>query len=119
MTTLTETALGATQLFKCLSDETRLQLMLLLHEEGELCVCELTEALDLSQPKVSRHLANLRLCGLLSDQRRGQWVFYRLADSLPAWARQVLDVTQAEDQETLRVARGRLARMKNRPSQCC
>ena len=49
--------LTPTTVFKCLADETRVRLMLLITREDELCVCELTCALDESQPKVSRHLA--------------------------------------------------------------
>ena len=49
--------LNPLQLFKTLSDETRLSLVLLLREKGELCVCELTTTLRESQPKISRHLA--------------------------------------------------------------
>ncbi|MEX1056755.1 MAG: metalloregulator ArsR/SmtB family transcription factor [Natronospirillum sp.] len=111
--------LAAVQWFKCLADETRLRIMLLVYEERELCVCELTEALNLSQPKISRHLANLRLCGLLTDQRRGQWVFYRLAETLPHWANQVLAVTSADQQALMTSARYRLAVMKDRPERCC
>ncbi|WKE67093.1 metalloregulator ArsR/SmtB family transcription factor [Gallaecimonas kandeliae] len=76
--------------YKCLADDTRLRCLLMLAAKGELCVCELTEALALSQPKVSRHLAQLREAGLLSARRDGKWVFYRLAHELPAWASQVL-----------------------------
>jgi len=77
--------------FKCLSDETRLRCVALLHKRGELCVCELTQALGLSQPKISRHLALLRASGVLSDRRQGAWVYYRLHPDLPAWALAVLD----------------------------
>ena len=59
--------LSPAALFKCLSDETRARATLLIAREGELCVCELVCALDDSQPKVSRHLAQLRGCGLLLD----------------------------------------------------
>lgn len=79
-----------TRFFKCLSDETRLSIMLLIFTEGELCVCELISALQDSQPKVSRHLAQLRNCGLLQDERRGQWVYYKLHHNLPLWAHNVL-----------------------------
>ncbi|MDX9688544.1 ArsR/SmtB family transcription factor, partial [Halopseudomonas formosensis] len=61
--------LTPTTVFKCLADETRIRLMLLITREEELCVCELTCALNESQPKVSRHLAQLRNCGLLEDRR--------------------------------------------------
>ncbi len=83
------------QFFKCLADETRLRCLLLLQQRGELCVCELTQALQMSQPKISRHLALLRTCRLLQDRRQGAWVYYRLHPALPAWALAVL-TTAAE-----------------------
>jgi ArsR family transcriptional regulator len=79
--------------YKCLSEDTRLKCLLLVTLKGELCVCDLISALQLSQPKVSRHLAELRKCGILSDQRRGKWVFYRLNQALPKWAVDVLILT--------------------------
>ena len=63
--------------FKLLADETRLRIVILLRS-GELCVCELCEVLQMPQPKVSQQLAKLRDRGLVTDERRGQWVFYRL-----------------------------------------
>ncbi|MEE2289480.1 metalloregulator ArsR/SmtB family transcription factor, partial [Klebsiella pneumoniae] len=57
--------LTALKLFKNLSDETRLGIVLLLRELGEPCVCDFCTALDESQPKISRHLAMLRESGLL------------------------------------------------------
>ena len=79
------------QLFKNLSDETRLSLMLLLREKGELCVCELSSTLKESQPKISRHLALLRESGLLIDRRDGKWIHYRLSPHMPAWAAAVIE----------------------------
>lgn len=76
--------------FKCLSDDTRLRCVTLLQKQGKLCVCELTAALDLSQPKISRHLASLRQCGLLLDSREGQWVYYQINPKLPDWAFPIL-----------------------------
>lgn len=106
-------------LFKTLSDPTRLQTLLLIQEESELCVCELTEALNLSQPKVSRHLAQLRNTGLLSDRRQGQWVFYRFAETMPGWVVDVLQVTAHHNAAFMETARYRLAVMKDRPDRCC
>lgn len=63
--------LACLQLFKNLSDETRLGIVLLLREMGELCVCDLCTALEQSQPKISRHLAMLRESGLLLDCKQG------------------------------------------------
>lgn len=74
-----------------LANDTRQRCLLLLLAHDELCVCELTHALGLSQPHVSRHLAMLREAGLVSDRRQGQWVHYRLAPDLPGWVRRVLD----------------------------
>lgn len=79
------------QFFKMLSDETRIRCLLLIAREGQLCVCELTEALQESQPKISRHLAQLRQSGLLVDTRKGQWVYYQLAQDLPGWLRKVVE----------------------------
>ena len=80
-------------LFRALADETRLRCVNLVLREGELCVCKLTYALGLTQPKISRHLATLRASGLLVDRREGLWVYYRVAAGLPAWAVSLLEVT--------------------------
>ena len=69
-----------------LSDLTRLRILMLLLPIGERCVCDLTLALDLPQPKISRHLAVLRETGLLLDRRAGLWIHYRLHPDLPSWA---------------------------------
>jgi ArsR family transcriptional regulator len=85
------TALTPLQLFKHLSEETRLSITLLLRAKSELCVCELTAVLDRPQPKVSRHLAMLREGGLLQDRREGKWIYYRLSPHMPAWAAAVIE----------------------------
>lgn len=87
--------------YKCLSDDTRLKCLLLITLKGELCVCDLISALKLSQPKVSRHLAELRKCGILSDHRRGKWVFYQLNQALPKWALEVLALTSKDNHSYL------------------
>ena len=76
--------------FSALADPTRLRCLLLLTAEGELCVCELTHALNESQPKISRHLAMLRELEIVSDRREGLWIHYRLSPELPSWAREIL-----------------------------
>lgn len=65
-------------LFKALSDETRLRIMVLLSKR-ELCVCQLEWALATIQAKVSRHLTVLKNAGLVKDRREGLWIFYSLA----------------------------------------
>lgn len=97
------------QFYKCLSEDTRLKSLLLITRQGELCVCDLTAALELSQPKVSRHLAELRKCQLLLDQRRGKWVYYQLNPELPNWAREVLTLTAKENSDFLADCANKLA----------
>ncbi|WP_426415500.1 ArsR/SmtB family transcription factor [Aestuariirhabdus sp. LZHN29] len=108
--------------FKCLSDETRLRTLLLIQAEGELCVCEIAAALDLSQPKVSRHLAQLRNCSLLLDTRQGQWIFYQLHPELDRWIVEVLQSVAGAGGRQLAGDQQRLQRMGDRPERqiaCC
>ncbi len=69
------------QIFKALSEETRLQMMALLLQRAELCVCDLMEVLEITQSKASRHLRYLANAGLLADRRDGLWVYYRVAET--------------------------------------
>ncbi|MGE0551671.1 MAG: ArsR/SmtB family transcription factor [Kofleriaceae bacterium] len=68
-----------TRLFRALGDETRLRIVALL-AHGELCVCHVEKALELSQPNVSRHLGILRMAGVVDARREGTWVYYKLAE---------------------------------------
>lgn len=110
-------ALLPQQLFPLLSDNTRLRVLLLLMREGELSVGELTHALRLTQPKISRHLAVLRESAIIDDRRHGPWVFYQLSAKLPPWVMTVLaaaaEATTGHQQ--LRTDRTTLAAMHNRP----
>jgi len=103
------------QFYKCLADDTRLRCLLMIQHYGELCVCELTEALDVIQPKISRHLAQLKKCKLLLDRKQGQWVFYRLNPKLDAWAQNVLEITQKNQSGFLFNNSKRLKNMGDRP----
>ena len=62
---------------KALSDETRLRIINLLYE-GELCVCDVMEVLQISQAKASRHLIYLKNAGLAKDRKQAQWAYYSL-----------------------------------------
>lgn len=103
--------------FKCLAEDTRLKSLLLLQLKKELCVCDLMSALQQSQPKVSRHLADLRACGLVLDERRGKWVYYRINRELPAWALKVLALTARENGEHYLAAC--LQRLEQPEDVCC
>ncbi|MGN6440738.1 MAG: metalloregulator ArsR/SmtB family transcription factor [Arthrobacter sp.] len=70
---------GIAPLLKALADPVRLRLMSMVasHEGGEACVCDLTDAFELSQPTISHHLKILHEVGLLDREKRGVWVYYR------------------------------------------
>ena len=82
--------IGPVELFKIMSDPLRLRILMLIEDELALTVGDLTKALEVSQPKVSRHLALLRDAGILQDQREGLWIFYHFPEHLPAWVRHTL-----------------------------
>ena len=108
--------------FKSLSDETRLRCLMLIEQEGELCVCELTEALQEIQPKISRHLAQLRKSGLLVDRRQGQWIFYRINTDIPQWCKLVLNEVTSQNKTFLEENMQYLSKMGSRPERiksCC
>lgn len=106
--------------FAALSDPTRLRLMALLAAEGELCVCELTHALDLPQPRISKHLAALREAGLARMRRDAQWVLYALAPEAEPWLSEVLAATRRDlaDDPILAEDGERLKSMCGRPGRC-
>ncbi|QLK21321.1 metalloregulator ArsR/SmtB family transcription factor [Raoultella ornithinolytica] len=79
------------EVFKILSDATRLTIVMLLREQGELCICDICALTAESQPKISRHMAILREGGLVLDRREGKWVHYRLSPHMPAWAAEIID----------------------------
>jgi len=83
---------SADKFYRCLANETRLRCLILL-SRGERCVCDIAAALAVSQPMISRHLAQLRACHLVSDHREGQWVYYRLHPQLAQWQQEVLQST--------------------------
>ena len=72
----TEQAGQIAPMFKALGDPVRLRLMSLIASQDEACVCDLTDAFELSSPTISHHLKVLREAGLVDSQRRGTWVFY-------------------------------------------
>ena len=105
-------------LFSALSNDVRLRCLMLLLRHEELCVCELTHATGAAQPHVSRHLAQLRELGLVSDRREGLWVYYRIHRELPPWVDRVLRETASgvlEQSPFVEDAQA-LAAMPGRPS---
>jgi ArsR family transcriptional regulator len=113
--------IDAEMLFRALGDATRLRALMLLEAQSELCVCELTHALDEIQPKISRHLAMLREAGIVLDRRDGQWIHYRINPALPAWAREILSTAARSHAKVEPYARDRkrLGATPNRPPARC
>ena len=96
------------EIFKTLSDETRLRILKLL-EDGELCVCGIVAALDMIQPKVSFHLGVLKEAKFITDRRQGKWIYYRISDSdlfrrflIHSILEKISEETISEDKKRLR-----------------
>lgn len=82
------------RVFKALGDPTRIKLMSMIagSSEGEMCVCDLTEPVGLSQPTVSHHMKLLVEAGLVEREQRGRWAYYRpTMDTLAAAAKALID----------------------------
>lgn len=113
--------MDAIALFKALSDQTRLRCLALLSAHNELCVCELTHALALPQPKISHHLGTLRRAGLVSDRKVGLWIYYRINEALPQWCQDVIRsaVSGVQSEEPYASDNQALSEMPNRPGGIC
>jgi len=79
-----------TDIFKALSEETRLRILSLLLN-GEMCVCEIENCLGLTQSNASRHLTALKNAGILSSSKQAQWAYYRLSDKFCNEDRELLN----------------------------
>lgn len=101
-------------LFSALADHTRLRLLNLMGND-EVCVCFLVEALGLSQPKISRHLAYLRCAGIVTARREGKWMHYRLKLPTNPHAATVLETVRGylQNNQQMQLDRSRLVRL------CC
>jgi ArsR family transcriptional regulator len=87
--------------FKALSDPTRVSIVNRLACGEDCCVCDLTDAFDLSQPTVSHHLRVLRDAGLVESERRGTWAYYRL---VPEAIERLRDVFEPRPEPAARAA---------------
>ncbi len=67
---------------KALADESRLLAAALLKRHGEMCACEIQAAMSLSHPTVSHHMSVLADAGIVAEERRGKWIYYRLKDRI-------------------------------------
>lgn len=83
------------RIYKALADETRLRILILLLEHGELCICDLMNALDMPQSTVSRHVAYMKNTGWLNDRRGGVWMYYSIKPGLDTFMTSLAALTQA------------------------
>ena len=98
-------AVDLSRLFKAMADPVRLRLLSLIasHAGGEACVCDLTDAFDLTAPTISHHLKVLRESGLITGDRRGTWVYYRVHPEVLA---RLSDVLQSDMSATVEATVG-------------
>ncbi|MFC6203928.1 ArsR/SmtB family transcription factor [Psychrobacter urativorans] len=89
----TELTIQPIELFKVLSDPTRLKLFQILFQKQARCVGELVEMLEQPQPTISRHLNHLKKLGILNAVREGTWMWYEMSDDLPDWCQNILQTT--------------------------
>jgi ArsR family transcriptional regulator, arsenate/arsenite/antimonite-responsive transcriptional repressor len=87
-------AVELARVFKAVGDPVRLRLLSLIasHDGGEACVCDLTGAFALTGPTISHHLKVLRESGLITGERRGTWIYYRVAPDTLARLAGVLSI---------------------------
>ena len=87
-----EAAAALAKVFKALGDPTRVRLVSLIaaSDDGEACICDLTEPVGLAQPTVSHHMKLLADAGLITRTQRGKWAYYRLVDGALTSLAQVL-----------------------------
>jgi ArsR family transcriptional regulator len=100
------------RLMKALSDETRIRMVKLLQHKNGLCVCEIMQALDITQTRASRNLGILRAAGLLTARKTGLWVEYSFDErEMDRQASAVLKLLSAwlEDSEIVKEDRERLS----------
>lgn len=89
---------GAAKLFRALSDEKRLRILDLLRG-GEMCVCDLQDAMDAGQSLLSFHLKALREAGLVTDRREGRWAYYRLDPDAFALVAELAESARADAEQ--------------------
>ncbi|MFC4812726.1 ArsR/SmtB family transcription factor [Paenibacillus sp. GCM10023250] len=85
---------------KLLADPTRLAILALLRHR-ELCVCDIVEALDKTQPNVSQHLKKLRTGGLIREERRSPWMYYSLNVEDKPHVKHVIDQLPSQEDRIL------------------
>ena len=94
----------AVQVLAALAEPTRLAAMRILRDGGEHCVCELMERLGATASRMSRHMATLKMAGLVVDRRDAQWVRYRRAPDLPTNVASLIEAALSLTAQSERIA---------------
>lgn len=97
-----------TQIFKALSDESRIRILSLILQNKEMCISDLEHILDFTQTKTSRHMAYLKNAGLINSRKVEQWIFYNIKEEAYDLLSQVFiylekDPLLLKDMETYRI----------------
>jgi ArsR family transcriptional regulator, arsenate/arsenite/antimonite-responsive transcriptional repressor len=80
------------KIIKALSDESRIRIVNLLKAKSGVCVCEITEVINLSQPTISSHLKKLEEAGIITFRKDGLWVNYYLSEEMNSESRELIDL---------------------------
>jgi ArsR family transcriptional regulator len=86
------------QIFKACADESRLRILHLIFENGEMCITDVEKILDFTQAKTSRHLIYLKNSGILSFRRYNHWVFYQIKDEVFEILKQIFQFLRKDQQ---------------------
>ncbi len=104
---------------KALSDSNRLRAVAALMEHGELCVCQITELLQLATATVSRHMSVLQKADLVQSRKKGRWVYYRLTDAFPDLLHQWLTRELAESAQIAQDRKDMATILSHDPEELC
>jgi ArsR family transcriptional regulator, arsenate/arsenite/antimonite-responsive transcriptional repressor len=80
------------KIIKALSDESRIRIVNLLKAKSGVCVCEITEIINLSQPTISSHLKKLEEAGIITFRKDGLWVNYYLSEEMDSESKELIDL---------------------------
>ncbi|MCF8105556.1 MAG: metalloregulator ArsR/SmtB family transcription factor [Desulfohalobiaceae bacterium] len=106
-------------ILKALADGSRLRVAAALMEHEELCVCQITELLQLATATVSRHMSILQNAHVVQSRKIGRWVYYRLTDEFPELLRQWLTRDLAESPQILQDRKDLTTILSYDPEELC
>jgi len=106
-------------IIKALAEGNRLRAVAALMEYGELCVCQITELLQLATATVSRHMSVLQKADLVQSRKKGRWVYYRLTDAFPHLLHQWLTRELAESAQIAQDRKDMATILSHDPEELC